>query len=300
MSPPTIVIFGSSGQVGWELRRSLAPLGSIIALDRRSTQYCGDLADLEGLRTTVLTLRPTLIVNAAAYTAVDKAESEVEVATLINASAVSVMAEAAREVGTVLIHYSTDYVFPGDGETPWQEDDRTGPLSAYGHTKLEGELAILASGVDASILRTSWVYAARGHNFIRTMLRLGKDREILSVVADQVGAPTGAELIADVTAHVARKILASGDAKGIFHLAPVGAVSWYDYACHIFERARTLQGEDVFKIQQLNPIPTSNYPTPAKRPLNSRLDVSKLQRTFDIVLPPWQDGVDRVLQELLV
>jgi dTDP-4-dehydrorhamnose reductase len=299
MNKPVIVIFGSAGQVGWELRRSLAPLGSVIALDRHSPDYCGDLSRLEDIRSSVLALTPALIVNAAAYTAVDKAEQEPEQAFLINAAAVGVLAEASRQVGAALIHYSTDYVFPGDGERPWQEDDVTGPLSVYGQTKLEGERAIAQSGCDAAIFRTSWVYAARGQNFVRTMLRLGKERESLSIVADQVGAPTGAELISDVTAHAARHILATGNGRSVYHLAPTGTVSWHDYADYIFGETRRLLGADALKVQQLSPVPTSSYPTPAKRPLNSRLSLTKLQETFDIVLPPWHVGVDRVLRELL-
>jgi dTDP-4-dehydrorhamnose reductase len=299
MKTPLIVILGSFGQVGWELRRSLAPLGTIVALDRHSSGYCGDLSDLDGLRNGILTLRPTLIVNAAAYTAVDRAESEPELANLINATAVGVIADAAREVGAALVHYSTDYVFPGNGINAWREDDETAPLSRYGRSKLEGERAIFESSCDALILRTSWVYAARGNNFVRTMLRLGQEREILSVVSDQIGAPTGAELIADVTAQVARQVLRTGDSWGVFHLAATGTVSWYDYACFVMERTRVLRGEKSLKVQKIVPIPTSHYPTPAKRPLNSRLNVSKLQRTFDVFLPPWQQGVLRVLEELL-
>ena len=295
-----ILLLGKNGQVGWELQRALAPLGELIALARQGGDGpCGDLSDLEGLATTVRTLQPQLIVNAAAYTAVDKAESETEQARRINAEAPAVLAREAQACGALLVHYSTDYVFDGSGSTPWREDDATGPLSVYGQTKLEGEQAIRASGCAHLILRTSWVYAARGGNFARTMLRLAQERERLTVIDDQWGAPTGAELIADVTAHAAVQTRRDLAKSGTYHLAPAGKTNWFAYARHVIEQARALRPQMALKVSEIAPIPTSQYPTPARRPHNSRLDTRKLQAAFDLTLPPWQSGVERMLNEIL-
>lgn len=295
-----ILLLGKNGQVGWELQRSLALLGELIALDRRGdTGLCGDLADLDGLAATVRAVRPQVIVNAAAYTAVDKAESEPELAHRINAEAPAVLAREAQACGALLVHYSTDYVFDGSGAQPWREDDATGPLSVYGHTKLAGEQAIAASGAAHLILRTSWVYAARGGNFARTMLRLAQERERLTVIDDQWGAPTGADLIADVTAHTVREIRRQAQPGGTYHLAASGFTTWFSYAKHVLAQAGQAREAIKIKATEVLPIATSQYPTPARRPHNSRLDCSRLQDAFGLTLPPWQHGVDRMLAEIL-
>ena len=296
---PTILLLGKSGQVGWELQRSLSVLGQVVALDRHSSDYCGDLSDLAGLQATVRALRPQVIVNAAAHTAVDKAESEPELARLINALAPQALAQAANEVGAWLVHYSTDYVFDGSGDQPWQEADATGPLNTYGHSKLEGEQLIAQACARHLIFRTSWVYAARGGNFAKTMLRLAKERERLSVIDDQRGAPTGAELIADVTAHAVRQVLRTGSGYGLYHLAAAGETSWHGYASQVLETVRRLQPGLELKVQAIDPVPTSAFPTPARRPHNSRLNTTRLQQTFGLTLPPWQQGIERLLAEIL-
>jgi dTDP-4-dehydrorhamnose reductase len=287
--------------VGWELQRSLAPLGEVLALDRQSTTHCGDLSQPERLAQTVREWRPDVIVNAAAHTAVDKAESEPDVARCLNATAPAALAQAAAEVGAWLVHYSTDYVFNGQGDLPWQEGDATGPLSVYGQTKLEGEQAIAASGCKHLIFRTSWVYAARGGNFAKTMLRLAAERERLTVINDQHGAPTGADLIADVTAHAIRQVMANSapTLAGIYHLVASGETTWHGYASHVIAQARNIQPELGLKVSDIAPVPTSAFPTPAQRPLNSRLSTHKLQQAFGLVLPPWQQGVNRMLAEIL-
>lgn len=296
-----ILLLGKNGQVGWELQRALAPLGEVVALDRHGVQgLCGDLADLDGLAGTLHKLAPDVIVNAAAYTAVDKAESEPELALRINGEAPGVLAREALRLGAWLVHYSTDYVFDGSGQQPWREDAPTGPLSVYGRTKLASEAAITASGARALIFRTSWVYAARGGNFAKTMLRLARERDQLRVIDDQIGAPTGAELIADVTAHALRQVLGSADSatlSGVYHLAAAGETSWCEYARFVLQQAE--QAGEVLKVghDQIEAIPTSAYPTPAQRPLNSRLDTTRLRETFGLHLPDWRDGVARMLTE---
>jgi dTDP-4-dehydrorhamnose reductase len=296
-----ILLLGKNGQVGWELQRSLAPLGEVLALDRRSTPHGGDLSQPERLAQTVREWRPDVIVNAAAHTAVDKAESEPDVARCLNATAPAALAQAAAEVGAWLVHYSTDYVFNGHGDLPWQEGDATGPLSVYGQTKLEGEQAIAASGCKHLIFRTSWVYAARGGNFAKTMLRLAAERERLTVINDQHGAPTGADLIADVTAHAIRQVMANSAPvlAGIYHLVASGETTWHGYASHMIAQARHVNPELNLKVSDIAPVPTTAFPTPAQRPLNSRLSTQKLQQTFGLVLPPWQQGVNRMLAEIL-
>jgi dTDP-4-dehydrorhamnose reductase len=295
-----ILLLGKNGQVGWELQRSLAPLGVVTALDRAGADgLCGDLADLDGLAASVRALRPQVIVNAAAYTAVDKAESEPGIAHRINTEAPAVLARAAAACGALLVHYGTDYVFDGSGDQPWREDAATGPLGVYGRTKLEGERAIAASGCAHLILRTSWVYAARGGNFAKTMLRLARERERLTVVCDQWGAPTGAELIADVTAHALRRLQRQPELAGLYHLAADGQTNWRDYAHYVLEQARLSQPAIELKASEVAPIATRDYPTPARRPLNSRLDTRRLQTAFGLRLPPWQEGVRRMLVEIL-
>jgi dTDP-4-dehydrorhamnose reductase len=296
-----IVLLGKNGQVGWELQRSLACLGEVLVLDRHSTSYCGDLSQPEQLVRTVLAYKPDFIVNAAAYTAVDKAESEPELVRCINTDAPAALANAATQVGAWLVHYSTDYVFDGSGSHARQEGESTGPLSVYGQTKLDGEKAIVASGCKYLIFRTSWVYAARGGNFAKTMLRLAQEREKLTVINDQHGAPTGADLIADVTAHAMRHVLNTQNISfsGVYHLVASGETTWHGYASHVIEQARTINPELNWKVGDVAPVPTNEFPTPAKRPLNSRLCTNKLQLAFGLVMPPWQQGVDRMLAEIL-
>jgi dTDP-4-dehydrorhamnose reductase len=298
-----ILLFGKNGQVGWELQRSLAPLGEVIAPGRESTEHCGDLANLAGLAQTVQTVRPDVIVNAAAHTAVDKAESEPELARTLNALAPGALAQAAQSVGAWMLHYSTDYVFDGSGNKPWCETDATGPLSVYGKTKLEGEQLVQAQCARHLIFRTSWVYAARGGNFAKTMLRLAKEREVLSVIDDQFGAPTGAELLADVTAHALRQVLhrehPRADLTGLYHLTAGGTTSWHGYAQFVLQAAFDAGVALRANPQAVLAVPTTSYPTPARRPLNSRLDCSRLKTAFGLTLPPWQQGVLRMLNETL-
>jgi len=296
-APLTILLLGKNGQVGWELQRSLAPLGRVVALDRAS-EPCGDLSQLDALAETVRQVRPNVIVNAAAHTAVDKAESEPELARTLNALAPAVLAQEAQKLGAWLLHYSTDYVFDGSGDQPWREDDATGPLNTYGRTKLEGEQLIAQHCERHLILRTSWVYAARGGNFAKTMLRLAQERERLTVINDQIGAPTGADLLADVSAHLIRQVTA-GDQRalsGVYHLTASGSTSWHGYASHVIAAARSKR---TITATEIAPVPTSAFPTPAQRPHNSRLDTTWLQSTFGLMLPPWQQGVDRMLAEIL-
>lgn len=297
-----ILLLGKNGQVGWELQRALAPLGELIALDRRGGQYrglalSGDLTRPDEVAATVRRLAPDVIVNAAAHTAVDRAESETALARLINADAVAAIAHEAARSGAWLLHYSTDYVFDGSGHAPWREDDATAPLSAYGRSKLAGEEAIRASACRHLILRTSWVYAARGGNFARTMLRLAAERERLQVIADQIGAPTGAELIADISAHALRSALADAGCSGTYHLAAAGETSWHGYASFVIAQARQLQ--QTLRVEEVVPIASADYPVAAPRPLNSRLDCSRLCATFGLTLPDWRPGVSRMLQEVL-
>jgi dTDP-4-dehydrorhamnose reductase len=297
-----VLLLGKNGQVGWELQRSLAPLGDLVALDRHSMLAdggCGNLEDLDGLRETVARLRPDVIVNAAAHTAVDKAESEAELARTLNATAPGVLAEEAARLGAWLVHYSTDYVFDGSGSRPWVETDTPAPLSVYGRTKWEGEQRIQQSGAQHLILRTSWVYAARGGNFAKTMLRLAQERERLTVIDDQWGAPTGADLLADVTAHAIRQLQARPQDAGLYHLVAGGETNWHSYAKYVLAQAQQAQPAIQLKASEVAPVPTSAFPTPAVRPHNSRLNTHKLQATFGLTLPHWQQGVARMLQEVL-
>ena len=296
-----ILLLGKNGQVGWELQRSLAPLGEIMALDFDSPgELRADFAQPEQLAATVRRVAPQWIVNAAAHTAVDKAECEPGLAHTINALAPGVIAREAAMLGAWLVHYSTDYVFDGSGNVPWKEDSPTGPQNVYGHTKLAGEAAIRASGCRHLILRTSWVYAARGANFARTMLRLAAERDALDVVDDQVGAPTGAELLADITAHAMRSLQSNPDLGGTYHAAAAGETSWCGYARHVIGFARDAGQPLKASPEMVRAVPTSVFPTPARRPANSRLDASKLRAAFGLTLPAWQVGVDRMLAEVLV
>lgn len=294
-----LLLLGAQGQVGWELQRSLAPLGRVTALGRQNgAGLSGDLARPTELVTTLETLRPDVIINAAAYTAVDRAEDEPEQAELINAQAPALLAREAQRQGAILVHYSTDYVFDGSGQRPWREDDATAPLNVYGRTKRAGEEAILASGCRHLILRTSWVHAARGHNFLHTMLRLAAERTELTVIDDQIGAPTGAELIADVTAHALVALLNQRLEQGLYHLAAAGETSWHGYARHAITSAKRAGLALRTDPEQVHPVSTQDWPTPARRPLNSRLDTRKLTRSLGLQLPPWQQGVERAVQEI--
>ena len=298
-----LLLFGKNGQVGWELQRSLAVLGDVVALDRSSREHCGDLANFDDLARTVREVRPDVIVNAAAYTAVDKAESEPEQAHIVNAEAPKELAQEAQKLGAWLVHYSTDYVFDGSGSRPWLETDPPAPLSVYGRTKLEGERAIAEHCERHLILRTSWLYSARGGNFIRTMLRLAQEREKLTVIDDQYGAPTSAELLADVTALAIHRL--AGDAcretqvAGVYHLAAAGQTTWHGYASHVLAQARLVQPQIDIKATEIAPVTTEAFVTAARRPRNSRLDTAKIRSAFGLSLPPWQQGVDRVLAEIL-
>jgi dTDP-4-dehydrorhamnose reductase len=293
-----ILLFGCNGQVGWELQRSLAVLGEVVALDFDSTDLRADFSRPDELAGTVRAVRPDVIVNAAAHTAVDKAEAEPALARTLNAEAPAALAREAAASNAWLVHYSTDYVFDGGGERPWKEDDPTIPLSVYGRTKLEGEQGVRAAGCNHLILRTSWVYSARGGNFARTMLKLAAEREQLNVVADQVGAPTGADLLADVTAHALRSALEQPTLAGTYHAVAAGETSWHGYAQSVIEWARTHDVPVRVSAEHVTPVPSTAYPTAARRPLNSRLDTQRLQRTFGLTVPPWQAGVVRMLAEV--
>lgn len=290
-----IVLLGPTGQVGWELQRSLAPLGEVIALGRHDA----DFSDPDGVARSVRALRPDVIVNAAAHTAVDKAEAEPELARLLNAATPAALAREARALDALLVHYSTDYVFDGSGSAARSEDAETAPLSVYGRTKLEGERAIAEAGCRHLIFRTSWVYAARGGNFAKTMLRLAQERERLTVIDDQWGAPTGADLIADITAHAIRHVAQSPQDLGLYHLVAAGETCWHAYAQFVIETARALRPELALRVGEIAPVPTTAFPTPAQRPLNSRLDTARLQAHFGLHLPDWRQGVVRMLQETL-
>ena len=294
-----ILLLGKGGQVGWELQRSLAPLGDLTAVDFDSTDLCGDLTNLEGLQQTLKEVAPDIIVNAAAHTAVDKAESEPDLAHRINAAAPGLLAQEANASGAWLVHYSTDYVFDGSGDLPWSEQDATGPLNVYGRTKLEGEIAIRRSGCKHLIFRTSWVYGARGGNFAKTMLRLAKERPQLNVIDDQIGAPTGADLLADITAQALRVAARDLQVSGLYHAVASGATSWHAYARFVIAFANRAGIELACPADAIAPVATSSFPTPARRPHNSRLDTRKLRDTFNLTLPAWETGVARMLTEFL-
>ena len=292
-----ILLLGKNGQVGWELQRSLAPLGEVISLDRNGlNQWCGDLSKPEQIYQTIVDIAPNVVVNASAYTAVDLAETEQDMANLINHVAVGKIAEACAQIKALLVHYSTDYVFDGEGTSKFNETDALKPLSVYGRTKALGEQAIQNAQCNYLIFRTSWVFAQKGKNFLKTMLALSQQREELSIIDDQIGAPTSAELIADVSAHAIVQTLRDQTKIGIYHLVASGETSWFEYANYIFEQAKNL-GVNL-AIQQVNPIPTAAYPTPAKRPHNSRLNNQKIQHAFQIYLPDWKVYVQRTVIEV--
>ncbi len=292
-----ILLLGKDGQVGWELQRSLSPLGELIALNRQgSSNLCGDLTDFNNLIKAVEALKPDVIVNAAAYTAVDKAETEVKLARDINTIAPGLLAKAASSIGALLVHYSTDYVFNGSGTIPWTEQDLPSPINYYGRTKLEGEHLIQESGCNYLILRTSWVYGLHGTNFVKTMLYLMQKKESLNIINDQIGVPTGADLIADITSLILWSFKKNKQIKEIYHLAPQGETSWYEYAKLILKKAMLYSNMKEITIK---PIPSKEYPTPAIRPCNSRLNTYKLANDFSLTLPPWEYGVNRMLSTFL-
>ncbi len=298
MTLPRILLTGKNGQVGFELQRALAPLGEVIAV---GTGDC-DLADADAVRALVQRVQPQLIVNPAAYTAVDKAESEADRARAINAIAPGVLGEEAARLGAAVVHYSTDYVYDGNKDGRYLESDPTAPQSVYGQTKLDGERALVAANGQHVIFRTCWVVGAHGGNFAKTMLRLAADREELKVVADQFGAPTSAALIADVTAHVVRQLLRDGSARfpfGTYHLAAAGQTSWHAYAQFVIGEAIGMGKPLKATPERVLPIPAAAYPTPAKRPQNSRLDTTRLRQAFGLHLPNWQQGVRHILQQIL-
>lgn len=293
-----ILLLGKNGQLGWELQRSLGLLGELIALDRLGQEtMCGDLANLDGLRKTIVDLKPDIIVNAAAYTAVDRAESEPELVNLINAQAMEVLAQEALKINAWLVNYSTDYVFNGTGTRAWCESDTTAPLNQYGQSKLEGEQAIQNSGCKHLIFRTSWVYGSKGNNFAKTMLRLASERQTLSIINDQVGAPTSAALLADCTSHALFQTIHNPQLAGLYHLAASGETTWYKYANIVIDQARKLGTELL--VNEIKPISTLDYPIAAKRPYNSRLNTTKFSDSFGLVLPEWEKGVIRMLYETI-
>lgn len=299
-APKKILLLGKNGQLGTELQRSLAPLGELVALERQATHYyCGDLSNLAGLAQTLKTLAPDIIVNAAAYTAVDAAESDSEQAQLVNATAVALLAEHAQKHQALLVHYSTDYVFNGSGTTPWSESDTPDPINTYGKTKLAGEVAIINSGCNYLLFRTSWVYSARHNNFANTILRRARDHKDLRVVTDQYGAPTSAELIARVTTSAIKAVLKQPELMGLYHLAAKGEINWYGYAVHILAYAENMGIPLKTTSKTLQPVTSDGYSTPAKRPKNSRLNTHKLEAAFDIQLPEWQTGLARALSEIV-
>jgi dTDP-4-dehydrorhamnose reductase len=295
-----ILLLGCTGQVGWELQRSLAPLGEVVSCDfTESGDRHAEFSQPDSLVALFERFAPTAVVNAAAHTAVDKAESEPALAQALNADAPGVLARAAAQRGIPMVHYSTDYVFDGSGNHPRTEDDQVAPMSVYGRTKAHGEQQVRQAGGAHLILRTSWVYAARGGNFAKSMLRLAAERELLKVVNDQIGAPTGADLLADVTAHALQRLRLSPEVSGTYHCVAAGETSWFGYARHVIDRAREAGKPLKRPADGLKPITTQEYPVPAARPLNSRLDTRKLRDTFGLRLPPWEAGVDRMLTEIL-
>jgi dTDP-4-dehydrorhamnose reductase len=287
-----ILLIGKNGQVGWELRRTLAPLAEVVAVDYPEI----NLTDTPVLRALVAATNPSVVVNAAAYTAVDKAETETELCRQVNAVAPGVLAEAAKKVGALMVHYSTDYVFDGTNTLPYVETDAPNPLGAYGRAKLDGDRAVKASGADHLIFRLCWVYGARGQNFMLTMQRLARERETLRVVGDQLGCPTWSRMIAETTALALKQVLAGADRSGFngeYHLAAFGQTSWHGFASRIVE----LMPEAERKCRAVEQITTPEYPTPAKRPANSVLDCGKLHKTFGLRLPHWETSLRQVLDK---
>ncbi|MFQ2784397.1 dTDP-4-dehydrorhamnose reductase [Aeromonas sp. FDAARGOS 1415] len=292
-----ILLFGKNGQLGWELQRSLTPLGKLTALSHDSKDYCGDFLNPQGLIETINTLKPDVIVNATGYTAVDLAEKEQNIAMKINSESVEVLAKEANKLGSLLVHYSTDYVFDGSGEQPWHEADNPSPVNFYGKTKLSGEQAVQKHCGRHIIFRSSWIYSTHGDNFINTILRLGLERETISIVNDQFGAPTGADLLADCTAHTIKLVLEDISKCGLYHVAASGVTSWYEYALFIFDFAKKKNKKILLK--EIRAVPSASFVREAIRPMNSRFNTEKFQREFNLVLPEWKIGVGRMLTELM-
>jgi dTDP-4-dehydrorhamnose reductase len=290
-----ILLFGKNGQVGWELQRSLAPLGKLTALSHDSKDYCGDFLNPQGLIETIKTLKPDVIVNATGYTAVDLAEKEQDIAMKINAESVEVLAKEANKLGSLLVHYSTDYVFDGSGDQPWNEADNPSPVNIYGKTKLSGEQAVKKHCDRHLIFRSSWIYSTYGDNFIKTILHLGLEREKISIVNDQFGAPTGADLLADCTAHAIKLVLDDISKCGLYHVAASGFTSWYEYALFIFDFAK--EKNKKIRLKEVSAVPSTSFSREAIRPMNSRFNTEKFQREFNLVLPEWKNGVERMLTE---
>ena len=298
LKTPRFLVTGANGQLGFELQRALAPLGEVVACGRDAC----DLSNPTSIRAAVLAAKPDVIFSAGAYTAVDKAESEPDLARAVNATAPGILGEEAAKLGALVIHYSTDYVFDGLKSSAYCETDATNPLGVYGKTKLAGENALTASGADHLIFRTSWVFGAHGKNFIKTILRLASNRDELRIVADQFGAPTGAALLADTSTHIAARYLRDGREIfpfGLYHLAASGEISWHGFAQRIVAKAAAANSPLQATPERIHPIPAAEYPTPAARPANSRLDSSKFRSAFGLHLPDWTHGVDQVLDLLL-
>lgn len=292
-----IVLLASTGQVGFELQRTLAPLGEVVSINRSDV----DFLNVAELVQKVEALKPDIIVNASAYTAVDKAESDSESAHILNAELPEQLAKLCHKLNALFVHYSTDYVYPGTGETPWQESDATAPISVYGKTKLAGDEAVVQNCQNYLIFRTSWVYASRGNNFMKTMLKLGQIKESLNVVNDQFGSPTPARLIAQISTLAIYKMLLQPEKmtklSGIYHLAPLGVTNWYEFAQAIFTLAKEKGIKLALNDSHFNGIPTEDYPTPAKRPKNSRMNMDKIQSAFDIQVPDWQSQLKLTFEE---
>ncbi|MFN0163178.1 MAG: dTDP-4-dehydrorhamnose reductase [Burkholderiales bacterium] len=292
-----ILLFGRDGQVGTELRRSLALVGEVVAPPRAGAGLGGDLFDAEGISATVQSVRPDAIVNAAAYTAVDRAEDEPELAMRVNAEAPALLARLAGQCGAWLVHYSTDYVYDGAGTRPWKEEDVAAPLGVYGTSKLAGDRAV-AGHARHLILRTSWVYAPHGGNFARTILRLGGERSELKIIDDQFGAPTPAQLLADATAHMLRAARGDPALAGLYHVVPAGETSWHGYAVELLRLARARGLPVKVAASAVLPIPSSAYPVRARRPHNSRLDTTRFRRAFGFALPDWREPLARFIETL--
>lgn len=290
--PQPLVLLGGNGQLGWAIRQQLGSVPLSVPLRTE-----GDYLQPERLVALVERLRPRVIINAAAYTQVDQAETEPALAYQINTQALAALAEVSRRLGALLVHFSTDYVFDGDGNRPWREEDKPSPLNVYGHSKWQGELAVMASGCRHLIFRTSWLHSPYRKNFLKTMLHLGQEKKSLSIVCDQIGAPTSAVMLAKVTLQAIEQTMANSALCGLYHVAAAGETSWYDYACFIFAEAKTLGSE--FKLSKVKPIYSPAYPVVAHRPLNSRLDTVKFRAAFGIELPNWRDGVRETLWKIL-
>jgi dTDP-4-dehydrorhamnose reductase len=294
-----ILLFGKDGQVGFELNKSLTSLGELISLGRGSISYCGDLTNLDGISQSIRDIRPNIILNAAAYTEVDKAEEEPGLAFSINADALAVIAKETKELNALLIHYSTDYVFDGSGDQPWSETDKTAPLNSYGSSKLKGEEFIQNSGCNHLILRASWVYGVHGNNFMKTILRLANERNELRLVTDQIGVPTSARMLAELTASIIHPAIKEPKLNGIYHVSPSGETSWLDYAKFILDSGKKLGIEFNVTSNNIKGILSDQFKFKAKRPLNSRLNTSKFKTAFNVELPHWKAEAEKTLKSIL-